>query len=313
MRTNHLFSRTLAAAGLVAAAAFASQDARSASPQNPSGFAAVYGNIPQNQVELLSTPDAIKSAAASAAPTAVWEVLEHGEKVECLDCIAPVSLLLYDSNAKTREIAAWWLRRRAFGVFGPGEVYQQTVQTLASDPDPVRRSDAAYALGEFFAAPGVAACVTALTDSDAGVRAAAASALGRLNNDGAGALAQAFTDSDSSVKLAALASATIINSFSGVASLAALLSDSSADVRRSAIEVLDARGASSAIAPILASAQSDADAGVRAAACHAVGSIAVRSPGMFDTTSLTTALLAISQNDSDGFVRDMAQIAIRRL
>jgi HEAT repeat protein len=313
MRTTHLFTRTLAAAGLMLAAAFASQDARSDSPQNGPGFAAVYGNIPQNQVEFLSTPDAIKSAAASAAPTAVWEVLEHGEKVECLDCIAPVSLLIYDANARTREIAAWWLRRRAFGVFGPGEVYQQTLQTLASDPDPVRRSYAAYALGEFFAAPGVTACVTALSDSDARVRAAAASALGRLNNDGAGALAQAFTDADPSVKLAALASAVIINGFSGVASLAGVLSDASADVRRNAVQVLDARGASSAIAPILASAQTDADAGVRAAACHAVGSIAARSPGMVDTTSLIAALLAISQNDSDGFVRDMAQIAIRRL
>lgn len=313
MRTSHLFTRTLAAAGFVFAAAFASADARSAPPQNPSGFAAVYGNIPQNQVEFLSTPDAIKSAAASAAPMAVWEVLEHGEKVECLDCIAPVSLLLYDANAKTREIAAWWLRRRAFGVFGPGEVYQQTLQTLASDPDPVRRSYAAYALGEFFAAPGVAACATALTDGDARVRAAAASALGRLNNDGAGALATAFADSEASVKLAALASATIINGFSGVANVAGLLGDPSADVRRNAIEVLDARGASSAIAPILASAQTDADAGVRAAACHAVGSIAARSPGMVDTTSLAAALQTIENTDAAVFVRDMAKIAKLRL
>jgi hypothetical protein len=313
MRTSHLFTRTLAATGLILAAAFASQDARSNPPQNPAGFAAVYGNIPQNQVEFLSTPDAIKSAAASAAPTAVWEVLEHGEKVECLDCIAPVSLLIYDANARTREIAAWWLRRRAFGVFGPGEVYQQTLQTLATDPDPVRRSYAAYALGEFFAAPGVTACVTALSDSNALVRAAAASALGRLNNDGGGALVQAFTDVDPNVKLAALASANIINAFSGVANLAALLSDASADVRRNAIQVLDARGASSAIAPILASAQTDTDAGVRAAACHAVGSIAARSPGTVDTASLITALSAIQQNDSDVFVVDMAKIAIRRL
>ena len=53
---------------------------------------------------------------------AIWQALEHGEKVECLDCIPAVEKLLYDGNAKNREIAAWWLRRRIFGVFGPGEV-----------------------------------------------------------------------------------------------------------------------------------------------------------------------------------------------
>ena len=56
-------------------------------------------------------------------------------------------------SSGSREIAAWWLRRRMVGVFGPGEVYSQTVQTLQTDPDPVRRSYAANALGEFFVRP----------------------------------------------------------------------------------------------------------------------------------------------------------------
>src|SRR5215472_15236527 len=167
------------------------------------GFASVYGNIPADQSEEfpLSTPDRIKSAAASGAPTQVWEALEHGERLECLDCISAVAPLLYDSNAKTREIAAWWLRRRILGVFGSGEVYQQTIQTLANDADPVRRAYAAYALGEFFAAPGIAACAQAVVnDGDGRVRAAAASALGRLNDDGGGALGAALRDTDSRVK-----------------------------------------------------------------------------------------------------------------
>ena len=49
-----------------------------------------------------------------------------------------VEKLLYDANAKNREISAWWLRRRIFGVFGPGEVYERMVtQTLAN----ARRSE----------------------------------------------------------------------------------------------------------------------------------------------------------------------------
>jgi HEAT repeat protein len=293
------------------AASFAATDAQSqAAPRQvtPSGvgFAGVYGVVSADQAEFLSSPDAIKSAAASGAPTLVWETLEHGEKVECLDCIALVAPLLYDANAKTREIAAWWLRRRIFGVFGTGEVYQQTVQTLQTDADPVKRSYAAYALGEFFAAPGIAACASALvTDGDARVRTAAASALGRLNDDGSGALGKALGDSDPTVRLAVLASVGRINAFSSASALAALTTDTSADVRRRAIEVLDALDVSDAVAPVLAAATNDADPRVRAVACHALGT--------FGNSSVASALQSLSHTDPNGFVRDQATIATLRL
>ncbi len=313
MRSSYVLKLKLALGGLATiAATLAAQEARSDAPRpvtpnsNGQGFSAVYGVLPPDQVEFLSTAAAIKSAAASAAPTLVWEVLEHGERVECLDCIGAVSPLLYDSNAKTREIAAWWLRRRIFGVFGPNEVYQQTIQTLASDKNPARRAYAANALGEFLAAPGVDACAAALTtDTDPGVRAAAATALGRLNNDGGGALAMAFADADPTVKLAALASAAAINSFSGVPALAALTTDSTADVRRRAIEVLDALRVADALVPVVAAAQHDSDPGVRAAACHALGSFG-------DSTALQV-LGPISTSDTNSFVRDQAKIAMLRL
>ena len=96
------------------------------------GFAGVYGEVPADQAEFISTPDSIKQAAVSGAPTMIWETLEHGEKVECLDCIPLVAPLLYDAtSAKTREIAAWWLRRRLLGVFQSGLVYDQTLSPLA--------------------------------------------------------------------------------------------------------------------------------------------------------------------------------------
>jgi HEAT repeat protein len=297
---------------LAVASTFAAGDARSANgparPVTPSGpgFQGVYGSIPADQAEFISSSDAIKSAAASGAPTLVWETLEHGERVECLDCIPSVAPLLYDSNAKNREIAAWWLRRRMFGVFGPGEVYEQTLNTLKSDADPVRRSYAAYALGEFLFAPGVVACAQAVaTDSDARVRTAAASALGRLNDDGAGALAIALGDSDAGVKLAALASAGRINSFSGVSSVAGLTTDGNPMVRRRAVEVLDTLNAKDAVAAVAATAQNDTDAGVRAAACHALGT--------FGDASARSVLQNLAQNDPDTFVRDQAQIALRRI
>jgi hypothetical protein len=296
----------LAAGCVFAAAAVLATDAGAAPRQvTPagSGFTGVYGAIPADQAEFLSTPDAIKSAAVSGAPTLIWETLEHGESIECLDCISVVAPLLYDANNKNREIAAWWLRRRMFGVFGPGEVYQQTIQTLQSDPSPTRRAYAASALGEFFLAAGIPVVATALaTDGDAGVRASAALALGRLNNDGNGALAKALSDTDSSVKLAILASAAKINVFSGVSSVAALTTDASSDVRRATVEALEALHASDSVAAVAALAQKDTDARVRAVACHALGAFGDAAAGPVLTT--------ISQSDSNGLVRDMARIAL---
>jgi HEAT repeat protein len=310
MRRNNVLKLAMGCF-LAVASSFSATDASSAAPPiqvtpTGGGMAGVYGTQVANSSEFISTTDSIKSAAASGAPTLIWETLEHGEKVECLDCIPVVAPLLYSSNAKNREIAAWWLRRRVFGVFGTGEVYQQTLQTLQTDSDPLKRSYAAYALGEFLAAPGISACASSLvTDGDARVRAAAASALGRLNDDGSGALGMALGDSDPTVRLAVLASAGRINTFSSMGGLAALTTDSTPEVRRRAIEVLDALNVSDALVPVTAAAQNDADARVRAVACHALGT--------FGNPSVLTVLTNLSQNDPDTFVRDQATIAMRRL
>lgn len=302
----HIASTILGAAVLTAAL-MSGNDAKS---QNPSpdgaGVAAVYGNVSPDQIEFLSTPDRIKSVASSGAATAIWETLEHGEKVECLDCIPVVEPLLYDANAKTREIAAWWLRRRVFGVFGSGQTYERTINTLKSDGDPQRRAYAAYALGEFLATPGIEACANALaTDGDATVRAAAASALGRLNDDGAGALGKAMSDGDVRVKIAAMNSASRINQFADAPSVAGALGDADAHVRRRSLELLDAMRAKDSIATVTRLAQGDADADVRAAACHALGA--------FGDAGSRATLEGIAQGDANGLVRDQAQIALRRL
>ena len=309
MRRNNMLKLAMGAF-LAVAATFGATDAQSApAPREVTpagtGFAGVYGQARPDQ-EYLSSPEAIKSATIGGAPTLIWATLEHGEKIECLDCIPFVSPLLYDANPKNREIAAWWLRRRVLGVFGPGEVYEQTLQMLASGTNPLNRAYAANALGEFLFAPGVAACAQAVVaDGDARVRAAAASALGRLNDDGSGALGQAMSDSDPSVKLAALASAGRINSFSSFSAAAGLTTDATPEVRRRAVEVLDGLNARDAVAAVAAAAQKDADAGVRAAACHALGT--------FADSSASSLLQNLSQNDPDQFVRDQAQIALKRI
>src|SRR5258707_13619886 len=89
------------------------------------GTALVYRGIPDDQVEQLTTPARIASVVAQAsdpshvgAPSAIWQALEHGEKIDCLDCIPGGENLLYSDNNKNREIAASGLRRRRLGVVG---------------------------------------------------------------------------------------------------------------------------------------------------------------------------------------------------
>ena len=163
--------------------------ARATPTPTAGGFAAVYGNIPADQVEFLSTPRAHQERRRVAARrSADLGDARARREVECLDCIPAVAPLLYDANARTREIAAWWLRRRIFGVFGPGEVYEQTLTTLQSDADPggapTRRTRSASS-----------SLRRASTAVRAGARTTATRAcaprppgLGRLNDDGAGAL-----------------------------------------------------------------------------------------------------------------------------
>ncbi len=313
--TTQLRFRFLSASLALSVAALVSVSVSSAADSTDSthvGRSSVYGNLSNGSLEAVSTPDAILSlvkAPDSAAPTAIWTMLEHGERVECMSCIPYVSKMLYATNPKTREISAWWLRRRIFGVFGKGEAYEQTVNAV-SDPtkSEITRAYAANALGEFLEGAGIPPVSTALvSDKSAMVRLAAANALIRLNNEGPnGELSTALSDKDEEVRLAALNGVTHINVFSNVDRVAGLISDLSPLVRRRAAQTLGTlRSADSVVGLIaLTAPTTESDAGVRAAAVWALGQIG--------DNQAKDAVLAAA-NDSDSSVRDAAAIALRHL
>lgn len=294
------------AAALGAATFMAPSDAKSDTQWTGGGTAAVYKNVPPDQIEFLSTPDRIISSTSSGSASQIWETLEHAEAVECGGCIGAVEPLLYNNDKEIREISAWWLRRRTFGVFGPGEVYERTVKTLASDPNPQKRAYAAYAVGEFLTAAGIEPLAAAATgDASPEVRAAAVSGLGRINDDGAGAVGKAMADSDATVRLAAIKAASKINGFNDGAAVAKLMGDASPQVRKNGIELLESFRVKDAVQSLIAIARNDADADVRLAACHALG--------VLGDNSARSTLEAILQTDSSSLVRDQAQIALRRI
>jgi len=312
------FRRFLTVSLTLSVAALGSVSSAADAPDTThTGRSSIYGNLKNASLEAVSTPSAMLSlikAPDSAAPTAIWTMLEHGERVECLDCVPYVSKMLYNANPKTREISAWWLRRRIFGVFGKGEVYEQTYNTATdAKASELSRAYAVNALGEFLEGAGIVPVSQALTsDGSAKVRLAAVNALIRLNSQGqpgdgkAFPLANALSDEEEEVRLAALNAATHINVFSAVDQVVNLISDPSPLVRRRAAQTLGTFKNRDAVVGLIAvtSPANEPDAGVRAAAVWALGQIA-------DSQALDAVLAA--ENDSDSGVRDAAHIASLRL
>ncbi|MEY2929449.1 MAG: hypothetical protein RL033_198, partial [Pseudomonadota bacterium] len=276
-----------------------------------SGRAMVYEQMDRASLESLTTPDRLRAVAKGGfAPTEIWRALEHGEKVDCLSCIPDVSKLLYNDNATTREISAWWLRRRVFGVFGPGQVYQRTVETLNDrNQTERRRAYAADALGEFLSGAGSRHLALAVIDDPSPlVRLSAVKALQRMNSAGPnGELTVGMSDSDEKVRIAAIHASTRVHGFNDIAALSARLDDSSSAVRTRAIEALGTLKARDAVVGIVAklATANEATPSVRAAAAAALGQIG--------DGSVRPAVQNARDNDPDRFVRDAAAVALRQL
>lgn len=317
LRTHHcrlasVFASLLAAFALSQSASAQSADAElGADRRAHAGRAIAYAQLDRASLETVTTPERLlRVAQGGFAPTEIWRALEHGEKVECLACIPYVSRLLLDDDAKTREISAWWLRRRIFGVFGPGQVYSQMVAAL-NDPNASekRRAYAADALGEFLTSAGTPHVARAIVaDGSALVRRSAVRALMRLNAVGpAGELSAALSDPDETVRLAALHASTRVNAFRDVDQIVARLDDPSSAVRTRALEALGALRARDAVAAMVAklSPANEPAASVRAAAAAALGEVG--------DGEARAAVLEAAGGDADRFVRDAARVALLRL
>jgi HEAT repeat protein len=275
------------------------------------GRAIAYQQLDRASLETVTTPERLlRVAQGGYAPTEIWRALEHGEKVECLSCIPAVSKLLFDDDAKTREISAWWLRRRVFGVFGPGQAYSQMVAAINDPSVPEkRRAYAADALGEFLSAAGASHVALAATrDPSPLVRQSAVRALQRLNTVGPnGELALALADADEQVRLAAIHASTRVNVFRDVDQIVARLDDASSAVRTRALEALGALRANDAVVAMIAklAPENEAAPSVRAAAAAALGEIG--------DDAARPAVQAAAANDENRFVRDAARVALLRL
>lgn len=246
--------------------------------------------------------DQLMSEIENATPERLFTLLEYGERVECHSCVPLLQRqLLENDDARVREIAAWWLRRRPFGF---AAVYREIRTVLATDADPVRRARAAEALGEFMDPHGVQYLGDALSDSDVRVRAAAVRGLGRINSPaGVTHIVAAFTDAEASVREAAVAQVLYVNFFREHEALMGLLADDSALVRRRAALALGTFRVSEASPALTAMLSGDADSMVRQAAAWALGRIG--------GTEARAALTAQRDAEDVSLVRDAIEVALR--
>jgi HEAT repeat protein len=166
---------------------------------------------------------------------------------------------------------------------GPGQAVPAPPQEAPSlrslmddlkSTDPVRRRDAAEDLGRLKYPHATPALVVALSDEDAGVRAAAADALGRMGTeDAVGPLSRLLAEDPSpNVRQTAAQSLTLIGSPPALAALTKGLQSALPDVRRLAARALGDSGQPSAagdLRPLL----KDPDVSARIAAVRSLGAL----------------------------------------
>lgn len=238
------------------------------------------------------------------SPSQLATLLEYGERVECHECVAPLQQLMLDPRVdpSTREMAAWWLRRRPFGF---DAVMRETRTVLAGDADPARRAAAAAAIGEFMDWHGVQHLATALTtDTDARVRTAAVIGLARINSPrGLPLIAAALQDSDRDVVEAALRSVLRVNFFRAHDTILPLLGHADAGIRRRAALVIGSLEVAASVPALAAMLRGDESELARQAAAWALGRI-----GGGDARS---ALVESQSSEASRRVLDAIEVALR--
>ena len=292
------FDKALLAAVLLLASPAAAQDNNDSSADNQ--YDRTRGELSPGTGA--PTQAQLMQVIESGSSERLASLLEYGELVQCHACVPLLERRLLESDdALTREMAAWWLRRRPFGF---AAVFRDIRTALANDANPVRRARAAEALGEFMDPNGVRYLREAIArDADPRVRAAAVAGLGRINSPaGIQGIVEAFSDSDASVREAAVGQVLYVNLFRDHDALMGLLADENVDVRRRAALALGTFRVAEA-APALVAMLADSAPMARQAAAWALGRIG--------GSAARNALTERQTLETTSYVRDAIEVALR--
>jgi HEAT repeat protein len=249
------------------------------------------------------TPEQLMTAIESnTAPTTLVALLEYGERVECHACVPLLQRAVLDHrDPEVRRISAWWLRHRIFAL---APIMAQMQDVLASDASATRRARAAMALGEFMdPAAFTPLRDAAMGDGDAGVRAAAVTALGRLNHSGANPiLSVALRDAAVEVRRAAISQVLVVNFFRDHDALLGSLVDTDDEIRMRSARLLGTFRVAEAVPALQGMLETDTNERVRQAAAWALGRIGGESA--------RGALRAAATAESSSLVQNAIEVAL---
>jgi len=252
-----------------------------------------------------SSPQAVVSAIASGSADAIKSELERAEYLVCAACVDYVTPLIDSDDASVREVAGWWLVRRGVSR----QIYADMLARLGQ-PDSVKARNAADILASFSFPSAIPALGAALSNPlfTGEARVAMAHALGVIRRPTAAApLAAVLTDADPQVRAAALSALRKVDGFTDGSIATGMLADGDENVRVQAIFTV-AQFRTQAAAPALVQVlQSDPSASVRKRAAWALGQM--KAPAAVAAPALTQA----SSSDASPFVRSLARAALASL
>jgi HEAT repeat protein len=251
------------------------------------------------------SPQAIQLAISSGSPDAIKAELERAEWLVCGVCSDMIRPLVDNSDAGVRQVAAWWLSRRAISR----EVRLDMLNRL-SQPDSIAARNAADVLGEFHYVNSIPALSAALSNPiySGEARAAMAHALGVINRPAVVApLTAALSDSNAQVKTGALLALQSIAGLRDGSAIVPLITDGDVGVRAEAATTLGMFRATSGADALVGALQNDPSATVRKRAAWALGEMGANA-GVAGP-----ALENAAANDPSPFVRSLAASAITKL
>jgi hypothetical protein len=250
------------------------------------------------------SPSAIQQAISANSVDAIKAELERAEFLVCAACVDLVTPLIDHPDQRVRQVAAWWLARRAVA-----KQIQVSMITRLSQPDSTAALNAADVLGEFHYVSSIPALGAALSNPtfSGSARAEMAQALGTIGRPaGTQYLTAALGDSDPQVRTASLVALRSIHGNRDGSVATPLVADADPGVRQTAVVTIGmfkyAGGASALVAAL-----GDPSQNVRKKAAWALGEIGASS------SVAGPALQNAAANDTSPLVRSLARAALTKL
>jgi HEAT repeat protein len=246
----------------------------------------------------------IQNAIATGNRDSIVAEIERSEKLPCGACLDLVLPLIDSNDAAVRDVAAWWLSKRAIREKIRDDMFERL-----DGGDSIKARNAAEVLGRF-KHPDALISLEAAIHNDVlseEARAAAAIAIGTIGHlDGKAILEGAITSESAPVRAAAAKSLRGIRGNNDAVAVVELLADDDELVVREAASTVGALREESGIAD-LSDVVTDASwsVAVRKEAAWALGKIG--------NGSARDVLQSVVENDDSMLVRGAARAALANL